>query len=63
MTLTTTGLRAAGPLQCDPVRDVLGEAVTLVLLTAARSPKNLPFGGRAADRFGATVGSAPKTAP
>ena len=35
MTLTTTGLRtaadrlitaAAGPAQCDPVRDILGEA-------------------------------------
>ncbi|MDT5184223.1 MAG: hypothetical protein QOI29_2381 [Mycobacterium sp.] len=62
MTLTTTGLRAAadrliaaaaGPLQCDP----------LVFLTAARSPKNLPFGGRAAERFGPTVGAVPKTAP
>jgi hypothetical protein len=62
MTLTTHGLRAAadrliaataGPLQCDP----------LVLLTAARSPKNLPFGGRAGDRFGATLGAAPKTGP
>ena len=62
MTVTTTRLRAAAdrliaaaaePPQCD----------ALVLLAAARSPKNLPFGGRAAERFGATVGAAPKTAP
>ena len=85
MTLTTTGLRAAadrliaaaaGPLQSDPVRDILGEVgrrglvggqedmigdVALDLLSAAPIPKNLPVGGRAATRDGVTVGAALKT--
>ena len=30
--------------------------VALDLLSAARGPKNLPLGGRAADPFGVTVG-------
>jgi hypothetical protein len=41
--------------------DMIGD-VALDLL-AARNPKNLPFGGRAADPFGATVGAALKTVP
>ena len=40
--------------------DMIGD-VALHLLTAAGSPQNLPFGGLAADQFGATVGAAPKT--
>jgi 4-hydroxy 2-oxovalerate aldolase len=42
--------------------DMIGD-VALDLLSAARSPKNLPFGGRAADPFGDTVGAALKTGP
>lgn len=67
---------AAAPLQSDPVRDILIEVgrrglvseqedmindVALDLLNAARSPQNLPFGGRAANRDGVTVGAALKT--
>ena len=42
--------------------DMIGD-VALDLLSAPRSPENLPFGGRAADPFGATVGAARKTVP
>jgi hypothetical protein len=31
--------------------------------TRKTKTKNLPFGGRAADQFGATVGTAQKTGP
>ena len=40
--------------------DMIGD-VALDLLSSALSPQNPPFGGRAADQFGATVGAALKT--